>query len=163
MKPFPLLGCVYLSPSSSPDNDQNLYDMVPSMCNLPYARQIILGDFNFLDINWELFSGRSSSLKFRDAVNDCFLTQLVHPPTRGHSILDLVFTNDSSIFAEVCVIDPLLGNDHRAVSCRLSFCMSWSSPRAVFRSFDLRLADWDLFADSLGKVNWEDMFSTIRS
>ena len=111
-------------------------------------------------MNWELLSGISSSLKFRDAVCDCCLVQLVHTPTRGHSILDLVLTNDPSIFSEVNVIEPLLGSDHRAVACRLSFSVSCPSPQIDrSRSFDYRLANWDLYADIVQKVNWDDMFS----
>ena len=117
----------------------------------------------FPDINWELLSGISSSLKFRDAISDCCFVQLVHTPTRGHSILDLVLTNDPSIFSEVNVIEPLLGSDHRAVTCHLSFSVSCPSPQIDrSRSFDYRLANWDLYADIVQKVNWDDMFSLLR-
>ena len=45
----------------------------------------------------------SASESFCDTVNDCYLTQLV----RGSSILDLVFTNDPSVFEKVEVLRKL--------------------------------------------------------
>ena len=75
--------------------------------------------------------------------------------------MDLVFTNDPSVFEEVEVIESLLGSDSKAVLCKLS-C---SSPNPVIKevyrylqSYDFRRADWTLFVQILKTVKWDDMF-----
>jgi hypothetical protein len=129
------------------------------MCEKPFASRVILGDFNFPDVNWELCSGTSASVSFRNAINDSFLTQMVKHPTRGTSILDLVFTDDPSIFCDVSVIEPLLGSDHRAVRCCLAFTISLFAITHQ-RSFDFKRGDWSLYAKLLKGVPWEDMFAS---
>ena len=79
------------------------------MSNLSDSLKIIVGDLNFPDVNWDLFSGASASESFRDTINDCYLTQLVHQPTRGPFILDLVFTNDPPVFEDVRSLSLCLG------------------------------------------------------
>ena len=129
------------------------------MCARPEKLKIILGDFNYPDISWDLSTGHCPSANFRDTVNDCFLTQLIREPTRGSSVLDLVLTNDPSIFREVEVIEPLLGSDHKAISCTLSFDLQRSSPSDVVPVFDFSLADWNLYSQLLDREIWDDMFS----
>ena len=101
-----LVGCVYRSPSSDSDNNQSLNKLISTACDMPQCHKIILGDFNFPDIEWDDLSGKTSSESFRIMINDCFLTQIVRQPTRGSSILDLVLSNDPSIFDSVEVIEP---------------------------------------------------------
>ena len=158
--PDVLVGCIYRSPSSPLENNLNLNKLLSNMCNLSDSLKIIVGDFNFPDVNWDLFSGVSASESFRDVVNDCYLTQLVHQPTRGSSILDLVFTNDPSVFEEVEVIEPLLGSDHKAVLCKLS-CSSQNPVNKEVQSYDFRRADWTLFVRILKNVRWDEMFSNL--
>ena len=154
-----LIGSIYRSPSSSTDNNDNLNTLLSTMCARSEPYKIILGDFNFPDVNWDLMSGSSSSIKFRDTINDCFLTQLVHDFTRGSSILDIVLTNDPSIINSVEVIEPLLGSDHKAIRGTLRLEMHRSTGnRFSLPAFDYGQADWDLYSHILEEVNWEDMF-----
>ena len=63
---------------------------------------VILGDFNFLDVNWStgtaIYNDRlhNESTKM---VRDNFLWQMVESPTRGANILDLLLTNSSYVLA----------------------------------------------------------------
>ena len=110
-------------------------------------------------MNWDLLSGCSLSEAFCDTVSDCFLTQLVKNPTRGLSILDLVFCNDPTIFDTVEVIEPLLGSDHNSVLCSLKFdTHQQRAENPASRVFNFVHADWDLYCDIIRKVKWNDMF-----
>ena len=69
---------------------------------LPHHTNIILvGDFNFKDIDWKnnLFLNNSLNYEiFSDILSDNFLNQMVLHPTRGDNILDLILTNNWTWF-----------------------------------------------------------------
>lgn len=50
-----LVGCIYRSPSSPSQNNLNLNKLLSCLCNLSDSLKIIVGDFNFPDVNWDLF------------------------------------------------------------------------------------------------------------
>lgn len=159
--PSILMGCIYRSPSSSDDNDRNLNNLLSHMSHTDFGLKIILGDFNFPDVNWHLSSGNLSSENFRHAIDDCYLSQIVREPTRGSAILDLVFTDDPSAFEDVKVIEPLLGSDHNSILCALRFSNPISpSLRTPTFPHNLARADWPQYAKLIDEVKWDDMFST---
>ena len=56
---------------------------------------LIMGDFNYNDINWNTFSWvRSNSQEFVETMNDLLLMQHVNKATRGQNILDLIFSSE---------------------------------------------------------------------
>ena len=62
---------------------------------------VLLGDFNFKDINWDSLDGTTPlSIKFCDTIFELNLTQLINQPTHiAANILDLILTNSpDSIF-----------------------------------------------------------------
>ncbi len=54
----------------------------------------VVGDFNYMGINWNGVIGDSDSEEFLKALQDNFLKQVVTEPTRDANILDLVLTKD---------------------------------------------------------------------
>ena len=46
-----LIGCIYRSPHSNADNNQNLHNLLKNMCAQKPSHILILGDFNFKEIN----------------------------------------------------------------------------------------------------------------
>ena len=69
------------------------------------SKIIVVGDFNFPDIDWATFCGSSSiSNKFCDLLFQLNLSQLVTQPTHNHgNILDLVITSDEDIIQDLTV------------------------------------------------------------
>jgi len=52
-----IIGCIYRSPSSSSTNDEDICHQIKSVCSDKDATNVlILGDFNYPDINWECWS-----------------------------------------------------------------------------------------------------------
>jgi hypothetical protein len=93
-------------PPSDRDFIQNFIDMIKVLNLDHYWCTIIVGDFNFPEINWIEGSGFTNSTisdeqKFSDFLMDHFLFQLVSQPTRKTNILDLVITNLPSIVSSV--------------------------------------------------------------
>jgi len=86
-----LVGVCYRSPTpamSSKDNDMLLCDM---LLELKGKSLLLMGDFNFPDVDWSTSHGYSlSSQNFIDAIDDAFLTQQVTEGTCNGAILDLV-------------------------------------------------------------------------
>lgn len=102
--------------------DQNyVKELDSAISKIPKNSQIILaGDFNVPDINWDTVSfisgGRypAVSKQIIDLTHEYNMHQIVTEPTRGDSILDLVFTNVPTLVQNVYVIPGL--SDHEIVS-----------------------------------------------
>jgi len=53
--------------------------------------------------------------EFLDAVNDMYLYQNAHTPTREKNILDLVFTTEVDMMEELEVGAPISNSDHNVI------------------------------------------------
>ena len=93
--PNPVTVCtVYVPPNSTATYYETLFDFLSNLSNAS-DQLIILGDFNFPDIDWDSLSSHSlPSNQFCDLVFQTGLSQLIDIPTHNHgNILDLVLTN----------------------------------------------------------------------
>ena len=172
-----LLGCIYRSPSSSAENDNNLCIMLRNMLSLNFKDTIIVGDFNFSNIDWDFrFSTvRSPSTDlFLDTINDLYLEQIVCSPTRirigqQSSLLDLVLTNSIYFVEEIIIDDPIGKSDHTVLDIiinidirdslpierRLYYRGDYDSMRAYYSDIDWYAllfdkntqSSWDIFYD----------------
>ena len=81
---------------------------------------ILLGDFNFREIDWDTNEGHSPlSRKFLSCLEENMLFQLVKEPTRGPNIFDLILTGNPDIVHSVVVDEKLGRSDHRIVIAEL--------------------------------------------
>ena len=106
-----IVGLVYRSPNSSADNNSGLVSTMNEMCQTN-NQVIIVGDFNFPSINWELLTADNSSEFFLTCIQDEYLTQHVSFPTRKSNILDLVFTSELEMCNNIVPMGYLGGSDH---------------------------------------------------
>jgi len=114
------IGVCYRSTNYSivgPDNNDNLYQLLHEVSKDHY---LLMGDFNFPDVNWHNHAvnedASSDRTDFFDCVNDCFLSQHVLQPTRSNSILDLVLTREPHLVSNVEVMEYLGNSDHNMVT-----------------------------------------------
>ena len=81
-----LLGCMYRSPNSTPANNHKLLNILSQACTVPKTRLLVVGDFNFREIDWVLGVANCSENHpascFLDAVSENYLIQHVDQPTR---------------------------------------------------------------------------------
>ena len=134
--------CVYVPPDSSVSSLANFLSDITSSFN----NCIILGDFNFPDIDWSVLMGTShQSNCFCDLVFDCNLTQHVHDPTHVKgNLLDIVLTSQSVSF-DFLIVHPLSEIDfsHHLVISFSIYCnassAALSSPGYVFDFCDAEL------------------------
>ena len=69
-------------------------------------------DFPLADI---VLAGDLNQLSDDDVVERTGLTQIVHQPTRGASVLDRIFVSDPHMYSTVRVISSIVRSDHKAV------------------------------------------------
>jgi len=148
-----LIGVCYRSPNTTlfgKDNDLLLLNLINEIRGKPV---LLMGDFNFPDIDWEAHHGNTSmSSGFIDAVDEAFLTQHVNLNTRKNSVLDLVFTSEPDMIDSVSVLGYLADSDHNI----LQWTVSLSPTTALFNrpSLDYSKADFPAIRRALEAIDW---------
>ncbi|ESN94351.1 hypothetical protein HELRODRAFT_164180 [Helobdella robusta] len=99
------LMVIYRSPNSSNDNNDNLIGVLNEFGDLS-GRHLVLGYFNFPDIDWKLRVCAGSDYKienrFLQLIDDRFWLQHVNKPTRYGTnscphVLDLIITSEDCV------------------------------------------------------------------
>lgn len=104
-----VIGVVYRSPNSPITNNERLENCIHE---LSHRDLVIMGDFNYPDIDWSNLSAGCDGYKFLNIVMDNFLHQHVHFPTRENNILDLLLTSDPNVVNSIECIGKLGSSDH---------------------------------------------------
>jgi exonuclease III len=118
-----ILTCLYRPPNRQ---DQDTTDKaIQDISELRRCHKndtfILGGDFSLPDINWQNYSIQGSNTSkdmnnsFLKMSADLNLQQMVNLPTRGDSILDLLFTSHPGQMARCKTIPPLGNSDHDVV------------------------------------------------
>ncbi len=98
-----LIGCIYKSPNCTRDMFEKLTTQLKLIKDQRYSHLLIMGDFNFKEINWSNYTTNVSeyhmATQFLECVKDCYMYQHVEQPTRIRSgnepsTLDLFLTNE---------------------------------------------------------------------
>ena len=149
---------VYRSPNSSAVNNSDLNMVINSLDK----NNIIIGDFNYPNIDWINNISDFKARPFLDTINDKFLEQLVTFPTHCKgNILDLVL---SDIPDRVINLEPLgnLGNsDHSIISIDIIYNPSYNSTNEYIPNWFK--ADIPLFSDYLNSKNWPAEFQNFNT
>ena len=128
---------------------------------------VIIGDFNFPGIDWDLnIPGHSrNSADFLNLCNSLSLRQLVTLPThRSGSILDLVLTSDDSFLKNLSIELPFNDKcDHNSISFQIE---NYSLPDIaqtkikVKNFFKANYHEMNLF---LSSINYHEFFATCNT
>ena len=185
-----LLGCIYRSGTSATAKkyDKGLHEQLmwaSSECS--QTHKIIVGDFNYPNITWSpepsIMTSTStepnsrtpsSEHVFVECIRDTFMHQNITEETRyrneSSSILDLLFTNETSTVEQISYHDPLGASDHCGISFNISVNLPPASKtkRLLYNkgNYDkLRSMldiDWDLLLDDKKDVQEAyDLFESI--
>lgn len=77
---------------------------------------VLRGDLTHRDIFWKnSAAAHTSSIKFLECIEDCFLTQMLDVPTRNEALLELLLTNQEKVLCNISVNDSLGCSDHNIV------------------------------------------------
>ena len=166
LTPCPVVLClVYLSPGS----DQNA---VTSLLNsltpiIQKHRAIILGDFNFPDINWDALTCSSPSSKlFCDFVFEHNLQQFVREPTHYKgNILDLVLSNFPELILDINIHSsnhlPSMSSDHYPISISIP-CVVHRAKKAKLNAplFNFSKGNYTLMNNYISSHDFSPFYSS---
>jgi len=151
-------------------NMSKLIDCLQKFCSADITN-IIVGDFNLPSIDWASLAAPDDGdhLPFLDFINRQGFVQFNNEPTRGDHILDLVFSDDPQIIAEIHTENGFSTSDHDSVL----FNVIVSDDNTVGRSatavgnsdgntdvfvHDFRKADYDGLRSYLACVDWYSLY-----
>ena len=152
------IGLYYCAPN-------NTSDYIEAMCNEisqnAAGKVVIMGDFNFPNINWNNYTCCRYSEKFRDTCLDYFLHQMVLEKTRVNSTLDLVLTSHENLISNLNVSDPLATCDHNVIEFILNSSLTMNSKKN--EQLRLNKANYDGMRSVLKDINWISEFDSCSN
>jgi hypothetical protein len=163
------VGLVYRSPNSSDDNNEKLNTTMVKIAESKPNHLIILGDFNFPEIDWQeekcTASANHPATKFLKATRDAFLTQHQTTPTRFRqgqrpTLDDLVLTNRDDIVTDISMAAALGKSDHATLLINLDILPQQA---AAQKRPNFRKADYDAVRSFLAGINWESELSNLST
>ena len=160
-----LIGGIYRSPNSSAENDLLINKEIVKKVhdNNKTNNIIIMGDFNYPDINWAdnqspLPNSTKSSL-FIEATQDSFLHQHVYQPTHYRSdqtptTIDLIFTTERNMVNDISHLAPL-GKSHHHV-LKFDVFTESNSVSPMYRNLYSR-GKYDNMRNEIRNINWNSI------
>lgn len=151
---------VYFPPKSASNADS-----IERLCNELFVlcstdlKVILIGDFNFPGINWSDLTGKSSADNlFLDFILETKLFQLIEFPTRGKNLLDLILTNDKSLFGNITNEAPFMSSDHCSICFSINYRMHITESKTFLDFFH---ADYNNMNVYFANVNWGEIFYNL--
>src|ERR1043165_2576530 len=121
------------------DSSKAVRDLVDEVHSL---NLLLMGDFNYPDIDWSSNQGRSPAAQlFVGWLDDGFLTQHVQAPIRGKSCLDLVISSDPDIVTDLEILGLFPNSDHNMI--RWSVAVNTQSTDSRRHVFEYNKANFD--------------------
>ena len=159
-----LIGWVYKSPNCDAENHTLLNRLVSEAVEMGYKHTVIVGDFNFPEINWESWIvSRSEShpaFHFVECIRDNYLFQHVHSNTRyrdgqNPSCLDLVLTDKEELIENLRLGDMLGASNE--VSLIFDVNCEFEKVEINQQRPNFYKADYRNIRNYLNQVDWSDM------
>ena len=160
-----LIGGIYKSPNSDAVNHEQLNKLITQAVELKYKSTVILGDFNFPEINWDTWTVNKSethpAFHFVECIRDNFLYQHTDSYTRFRegqdpSCLDLVLTDKEEIIEDLKIGDKLGASDHASIVFDVLCDIERNDPQNMRPNF--YKADYNSIRDYLKTVEWNEMY-----
>ncbi|MEW8545341.1 MAG: reverse transcriptase family protein, partial [Candidatus Thiodiazotropha sp.] len=159
-----LIGGIYRSPNSSLENTLKMLDLLYVACGNNPTLKVIVGDFNFPEIDWLSWTTVKSethySFKFLECLRDNYLEQLVQSPTRWRdlqpgSLLDLILTDCEEYILNLETTNHLGNSDHLS----LEFLIDCTSEKNVgeLEKRNFYRGDYILANRKIADIHWENL------
>ena len=145
--------CYYSAPNTTAVNFKHSLDCLDSiLTSCAIKTVLLLGDFNVPAVSWEdpVISSHTEGSKVFELIafsRRFDLDQLNYFPTRGESVLDLVFTNDKLILSDLIVGPPFGSSDHDSLFLTL-LCNNDSVKSTT-------VDNNNNYGPSVAKLNWK--------
>ena len=158
-----LVGCVYRSLTASVENFQHLKTLFNKCKDKGYSHKLVMGDFNFKEINWWEMNTTVSELhiasQFLECVRDSYLFQHVTTPTRYRegnvsSVLDLIFTNEEEMVTDLEFLPGLGKSDHLVLAFKLNCYTVEEQNKCKTEKLNFFKGDYNKERDQLSLIDW---------
>ena len=150
------IGVCYRSQVADDLELKSLYENIEKASE---KQVLIMGDFNFPNINWETLDSDTNSSQFRDLILDNYLHQHVKEPTRNNNILDLIITSDISLIEKISVMEHLGNSDHNILTWKLICRVDTGDNKLPVRQYNK--ANYDDIRDWLANIDWNVEFKRL--
>ena len=160
-----LIACIYRSESGTTTNNENLLMLLREIEEMKYSHKLVVGDFNYKQIDWENWqtpkSDNSEEQCLINCLQDIYWFQHVSAPTRYRegatpSTLDLILTNEEDMIQQLNYESPLGKSDHSVLNFKFMVQTNIKfQPRTIYK-YDK--GDYVSMIKDL-TVDWENEFS----
>lgn len=150
------VGVCYRSPSASAEEKSSLWDSIKRHSRV---NTVVIGDFNYGDIDWKVVHTTGEGQEFIDLINDCFLVQHVETCTRGLKILDLIFSTELDMIENIEIGCPVSNSDHCTITWEL-ICDSIQNTDSI-KTFDYHKGNYKKITARMKNVNWGESLKNI--
>jgi hypothetical protein len=127
-----LVGVCYRPPANNKTSDEAMYQLLTKASR---ETVLIMGDFNFPELDWERPETLEDSHAFLECINDNFLFQGVAECTRGKNILDLILTSEENMVDNVMVGEPFGSSDHQIIRWDFVACREGNKEEVKIYNF----------------------------
>lgn len=158
-----LIVGVYRSPSANGyESTQEICTLLEEISKLDFDHILIVGDFNYPEIDWERNLSRAGpnhfSSEFLQATQENLLWQMVDEPTRFRSgqcsnILDLVLTNDEGFVEDMRYLSPVGLSDHLLLSFAIR-CRSMKDCQVANSSKNYHKGNYEKANTLISQTDW---------
>ncbi|VDH99935.1 Hypothetical predicted protein [Mytilus galloprovincialis] len=161
-----LLGLIYRSPSNrSQEYTKQLNLLTTEACNKGYSHILIMGDYNYPEINWDSWnspgdSTESNEYRFLENLQENFLFQHVTRPTRWRGTntphtLDLILTNEENMVSNLEYQSPLGKSDHCTMKFDFNCYTNIKSKPKLIKLFSK--GNYIKIKEELNKIKWPEL------
>jgi Reverse transcriptase (RNA-dependent DNA polymerase)/Endonuclease-reverse transcriptase len=151
-----LVGICYRPPGNNKIQDEALIKM---MGKASEEKLLLMGDFNYPELDWSKPESLDDSHLFLKCVNDNFLIQCVEDSTREENILDLVFTSEENMVENLTVGEPFGTSDHQIVRWVFVASKEKFKQKDEIQNYDYFKADYDQMRNDVRLIDWEGKMS----
>ena len=172
-----VLGAIYRPPDTSINEWNQASEMIKNaingiQSNGRFQNVVLTGDMNFPNINWDDINGgnmsENSQIKtLQSIMNEFFLHQIIDQPTRKDKILDLILTNNRSLFSHHETIVNSIYSDHNTIisylntkyeneKCEYDITALYDTkiPRLKLSDSD---NDWENYEEYMNTQSWSEL------
>ena len=154
----------YRPPNANLDSTTSFCDTIATLCEGDSHEYVFFGDINVGGVEWGedgcVPVSPVDTLVWKTFELDLSLTQHVPSPTRRNpatgrwSLLDVLFSSNSSLIPKCAVTSQFSTSDHMSVTAEISCSPTPSAPQS---RFNFRRARWDDLEDHFNQfTDWVD-------
>ena len=154
--PDVIVGVCYKSQAAA---DEEIENMAKAINMVSKGTLLIMGDFNYPNIDWSKLEAHGNDIMFRDLILDNYLIQHVKEPTRDQNILDLIFTSHNEMVEKLQIAEHLGNSDHNIIMWKLIVAVNRISNKNCRKQY--HKGKYNMMRNWIGNIEWNNVFGDL--